>query len=230
MNSRDKAVQLAQAEVISRTWGIARQLLAVNEVVTDDRGRIVVARVDETGEPGACFVYFPIRNEPYYFVVVVRPDDAGQLAVSGMYMEAGVRVYLAISSATLPHEEITARVGLTPTETHTIGDPITKWTPTRTYREHVWRFEPQAGIPGSVEEKLGTVLDGVDAASAQIAALRPACNVDVNVVFKGWRGDPQFGGFHVGADMVRRLAAIGVELDFDLYAFGPNTRDDDQTP
>ena len=89
-----------------------------------------------------------------------------------------------------------------------------------------WRFEPQAGIPGSVEQKLAALLRGVEPAVARLAAIRTACDVQVNVVFEGWGGDPQCGGIHVDVDIVQRLAALGAELDFDLYAFGPKMLED----
>lgn len=218
VTGRDDAVRIAQAEVTNRTWGIASQFFAVHDVATAQGGEPAIARIDEVHEPEAYFVYFPIRERPYYFVVVVRPDDTGRLAVSAMYWEAGVQAYLRIVSAVRSAVEITAQIGVTPTETHAIGDPIGKGVGTGSYREYVWRFEPQAGLPGSVEEKLRAVLDGVEPAAARIAALRPTCDVQITIVFKGWSGDPQFGGFHVDAEPMGRLATLGAVLDVDLYA------------
>jgi len=215
---------VAQTEVAARDWGVSRQVLAVNEVVVDSDGRPAVARVSEGHEVDTYSVYFPIHEKPYYFVVVVGPCELGQLAVSGVYVEAGVRVYLAIMSVALSPAEITARIGLTPSETHAIGDPI---SPMMKYREHWWEIEPQRDVPGSVEEKVAVVLDAVQPAVAQIAALKPACQVRVTVVFEGWRGDPQFGSFDIDARIVGRLAELGAELYFDLYAFGPEMPDDD---
>jgi hypothetical protein len=40
------------------------------------------------------------------------------------------------------------------------------------------------------------LLETVEPAVARIATLRPACDVEVSIVFKGWRGNPQFSGFH----------------------------------
>lgn len=90
-------------------------------------------------------VYFPLVDEPYYLVVVVGAGKTGGLAVSGVYCEAAVRVYLAVSSRGLLADEITARVGLQPTQTRSIGEPISSRAPARTYKEHRWMFEPQAG-------------------------------------------------------------------------------------
>jgi hypothetical protein len=226
VTSREEAVRLAQTEVIAKDWGVSRQVLAVNEVMTGSDGRPVIARVAEGSEPDTYCVYFPIHEEPYYFVVAMSPDKLGQLAVSGVYIEGDVRAYLAITSVSLSPAQITARVGLNPSETPAIGDAILP-SPVMKYREHWWQIEPQRNMPASVEEKITAVLDAVEPAVAQIAALKPVCELRVTVVFEGWGGDPQFGGFGLDARTVRRLAALGADLVFDLYAFGPRMPSDE---
>ena len=136
-------------------------------------------------------------------------------------------MYLAASRRDLLADEITARIGLQPTQPRAIGEPITSLAPARTYKEHRWMFEPQAGVPGSVEEKVAALLDAVEGASGRIAALRPACDLRATVVFSGRGGDPQFGAFNLVGESVRRLAALGAELSVDLYAFGPRMPEDE---
>lgn len=227
LSEREAAVQVARAEVIERSWGVSSQILAVHSVPVGSDGAPIVVRVDEQTEPGEYLVYFPILDQPYYLVVLVGAGKTGQWAVSGVYCEAEVRVYLRVSSRELSADEITARVGLQPTETRSIGEPITNRAPARTYKEHRWMLEPQAGLPGSVEEKITALLDAVEGASGQIAALRPACDLLVTVVFSGWGGNPQFGAFNLVRESVRRLAALGAELSVDLYAFGPKMLGDE---
>jgi hypothetical protein len=96
---REQAIRLAQAEVIARNWGVTRQLLAAQEVTIGDRGEPAFARADGASKPGAWFVYFPVRDQSYFFVVVIRPDRAGAPGVSAAYVEADVRAWLTISSA-----------------------------------------------------------------------------------------------------------------------------------
>jgi hypothetical protein len=101
-------------------------MLAVHEVITGDGGAPAIARVDENREPRAYFIYFPILGQVYYLVVVIRQGEAKGLAVSAVYIEANVRVFLGISSTVLSPAEITAHVGLPPSETYAMGDPIIK--------------------------------------------------------------------------------------------------------
>ena len=221
MTNRDKAVQLAQAEAVAKTWGVTAQFLAVNKVVTNEAGEPAVIRIDEKTRPDSYLCYFAVHGEPYFFVVVVESSKNNQLAVSGVYMEAGVRVYLLITSKTMTTAEITESVGLSPSKTHSTGEPIIKKIPNRTYKENQWIYEPQVEVPGSVEEKLNTVLHGVESRAKAIASLKPICEVYVNVVYEGWGGDCQFGGFHFNEGIMSRLCTLGAELDFDLYSFGP---------
>ena len=188
-------------------------------MLLDESGKPVVAHVDAISEPGAWYVYLSVREAFYHWVVVVRPNATGELAISGMYWAAEVRVYLVITSAGLSPDEITARVGLAPTETHEMGasGPISKIA----CREHYWRLEPERGTPGSIENKLTGLLSRVESAAESIAALRPECEIWISIVYYGWAGDPQFAGFGFEAEIVRRIAGLGAELDFGMYGLGP---------
>ena len=125
MTDLDLAVSLARAELSPPTVGVTAQFFEVHEVVVDEAGQPSVAHVDTERERGAYYVYFPVQEVSYYFVVIVARDAHRQLAVSGRYVEAKVRVYLRILSPTLSPADITAHLGLEPTSTHALGSPIT---------------------------------------------------------------------------------------------------------
>jgi hypothetical protein len=220
VENQDDVVRLARAELASRQFGVTRQFLAVNDVALDPNGSPQVARIDDTSEAGAYDIYFHINDEPYYVVVVVRPDVEGNLAVAGVYMEAAIRGYLGVYSANLSAVGITERVGVVPTKTYARGTPITSHG-TILHRRHAWLYEPQAGIPAGFEEKLATLLRLLEPHAAHLAALRPDCTVELAVVYEGWGGDPQFGGLHFEAEATRQISAIGASIDIDLYALGP---------
>lgn len=219
-----ESIRVAQREVTKQTWQATRQYLAVNAVVTDESGEPVVTHVDCELEPGSTYVYFPIQGQPYYLVVIVAAEPDGKLELTGVYMEANVRVYLRISSKELSPAQITTCVGLVPTETHELGD--VRQPGTRVYDRHVWCVEPDSAVPRSVEAKLESLLEAVAPAITRIANLKPACIVQVTVVYETWGGDPQFGSFMVGTKVIQRLADLGAELHFDLYSFGPPMPDE----
>lgn len=226
MDTRDEVIRLARDEVKNKKFAHSQQLLAVNDVATDEDGEPQIAYIDEEKITGSYRTYFPIRSEPYFFVVLIRRDEANELNVEWVYMEAKVRAYLLIGSRTMTTEEITSHVGITPTKMGQLGESISKKIPARKYRAHKWFFEPQAGIPGTVEHKLKILLDAVQPAVSRIAELKPDCIVRVVIVYEGWGGDWQFGGIYIDEDNVQTLASLGAEIDIDLYAFGPDMPDD----
>lgn len=225
MDTRDDAVRLAQAELAVRHFGVTRQFLTVHVVALDDMGAPQLARIDDTSEPGTYRLYFRIQGEPYYIVVVVGHDVEGHLAVAWVYMEAAIRVYLGVYSAALSAPNITEHLGLVPTQTYARGTPITA-RGSRRHCQHIWLYEPQAGLPAGFEEKLMTLLRLVAPRADRFAALPPDCTVELAIVYQGWGGDPQFGGLHFEAETTRQLSLLGASIDIDLYAYGPPMPDD----
>lgn len=47
------------------------------------------------------------------------------------------------------------------------------------------------------------------------------CEIRVSVVYWGWAGNAQFGGWGVSPRLIEILHAMGASLEFDLYATGP---------
>lgn len=92
-------LKVAISEVLQPTLGVTEQVLAVHKLVIQDDGNPLILLIDEESELGAYYVYFGVEDEPYYFVVVIR-QESNELVASAAYIEAAVRVYLSIRSAT----------------------------------------------------------------------------------------------------------------------------------
>jgi Domain of unknown function (DUF4279) len=217
--TEEQAVRVARVEVAQRSLGVTQQILAVNSVVVQN-GEPEVARVTEVTSVGQFAVWFPLRDQEYFFVVFVESDRDGKPQLAGSCWHARVRAWLVIASTDVSAAEITARTGLSPTEVYERGD-VVKFSPTRTYNTHSWVLEPQRDVPGTVDEKLSELLLHAGKATDAIAGLRPACSVEVVIIYSGWGGDPQFGGWHVDAKSLQSIAALGAEMDVDMYAMGP---------
>lgn len=226
MTQADSAVELARAEIENRTFAVTRQYLVSHDVVTDADGVVAVARVDHTTEVGAYHVYFGLRDVPYHCVVVIRPTGAQGLGVSGVYIQAAIRVYLAIRSLEVSPEEVTHRVGLQPTRTRLKGSPLGRGRVGRASTEHLWALDIMPGVPGGLTEKLSLLIDLVEPVVEAIATLQPACKTYLTVVYEGWAGDPQFGSIHLDAKSTGLLADARAGVDIDLYAFGPRMAED----
>lgn len=209
-SERERVIELAQAELRAPTteepWVVDAHAA---ELAAD---ALVPQRVVER-EGGLWEVWFRLRH--YEIVVRVDRDEDGTLAVIDTGTKPRLRVYLGVRSATVPPDEITARVGLVPTCTK-MGRPP---------RQHFWAFDPKRQELGSFAEKLAWLLEAVEPVAPRIAALRPACEVVLTVVFEGWAGDAQFGQIRTEGGQLARIAALGAELWVDIYALGPRVAD-----
>ncbi len=214
---KPKAVEAAIKELLSPTLGVTEQILAVHKLVMHS-GLPVVARIQHKSD-GAYYIYFALEGEPYYFVVVVLISD-NQFLVSSSYIESGVRVYLCISSETLEPQEITSRVGLIPTCSNFKGQTRYPRNPHLKFQEHRWYFEPEKGIPGSLEEKLDFLLEKLEPVETQVASLRDKCEILIGICYEGYKS--WMGGWHLNHSTILKIAALAAEVDFDLYAFGPD--------
>jgi hypothetical protein len=216
-----QAVELARREVLKPTLAAAREVLAVHRPVIID-GQPLIARADIDREPDAFYFYFRLEGEPYYLVIVVHNGDEG-LAVSCACVEAAVRVFLLVKSGELSPDEITRRLGLTPTASYAKGDRLHPELPPLQYTK--WRFEPHETLAEELGRKLDLLLDRLDSAAPRIAELATECDVSVDVCYEGYK--EWLGGWNAPEKTLRRLAALGADLHFDIYASGPDLPDTD---
>jgi len=212
-----QAAELARREIISPALSAAKEILAVHTPVLVD-GQPLIARTDLTREEGAFYFYFRLRDEPYYLVLAVGPDDDGKLAVTSACIEAAVRVFLLVKSKKHTPDEITRRLGLTPTAAYAKGDRIHPELPPLPYTK--WRLEPHKSLPEDLGRKLDLLLDQLDPAAARVAELAAECDVSVNVCYEGYR--EWLGGWNASTKTLGRLAALGARFHLDLYASGPD--------
>ncbi len=230
MTEPDRIAGLARAEVVERTFALTRQYLALHTVVVGDDGIAAIARIDETSEAGAYHVYFPLLGVPYHCVVVIRPDDDGDLAVSWVYIQPATRVYLAIRSNDITPGEVTRRIGLQPTRTVEKGSPIAQRQNAPPSPRHHWALDVMPGVPGDLDEKVGILVAVLEPVAHSVAALKPSCDVRLTIVYEGWIGNSCLGGIQLDAKATRVLAEAGGWVDIDLYASGPRLRHDHDTP
>ena len=222
MEEYERAIQVAIAEIRTPTRGVTQQFLLVHRVSMNG-DQLDVARVDTSAEPGAFFVYFSVVDEPYYFVVVIRPIH-NQITVSDSYVEAWVRTYLAIYSPLLTADDITQRLKLKPTATRTKGERIRPRVQ-RVYKEHRWYFHPQEYVPDDLEHKLAYLLDQVEPATREIVQLvdEYQCQVCIHIAYHGYKD--QMWGWHADQPTIHRISTLGASVDLDLYASGPDLSD-----
>jgi hypothetical protein len=212
----DLVGQVAISEVVAPTLGVTIQVLTVHKVVIRD-GVPVIFRIEYITETDTFCVYFKIEAEPYYFVVTIGRKDE-KLSVLGSYLQAAVRVYLGISSSILDPTTITEKIKLNPTRSVVVGESPVPKLPNFKSKENRWYFEPQQDTPGELERKLNFLLDRLEPFQSNILALQNECEICIMICYEGYRG--WMGGWHLDRLIIQKIAALGAEVDFDLYAYG----------
>ncbi|GHH60822.1 DUF4279 domain-containing protein [Lentzea cavernae] len=122
---------------------------------------------------------------------------------------------LRVFSETLTLADLVASLG-EPTRSYDVGDPVSPRRPDGPRRavSH-WALRSRAQPTSPLDEHLSELVVFVEAHSREIEALRDKAEIDV---FCGvFAGDDAQGGFTLTADLMRRLAALGLDVGFDLY-------------
>jgi hypothetical protein len=206
--------ELALVELRGPKLALTQQFLAVHRVKEDESG-LLIAGVVVTDQ--GLDVYFGLDGEVYFLVLCIIVDDAGP-SVRFCRAEAKCRVYLSVTSDTVPPEGVTTILGLTPTESWQKGDPGPRNASLR--RFHGWYFDPEGDGPGECDRKMDALLKILTPVSSQIARLSDRCSVCLSVFYHGYQSE--MWGLHWSAQILRTVAALGVDLDIDLYASGPD--------
>ncbi len=215
----DAVKRAAVSEVISPTWALTEQYLRVNKVVSQN-GELVIADMTFPVEDVAV-VWFPIDGESYYLLIGVECKPLPALRF--IRMSAGNRVSLVVISDNVSLDDlVTALPGIEFTETWRKGD-VRRKTP---HGDILWKYsgfeiEPYAKTSGDVEDKLETVLALLKNKRDHMKELsKLADDVEISISYFGYKDD--MSGIHLAPDIVRELAELGVSIDIDLYASGPD--------
>lgn len=211
-----QAVKVACAEVLSPTWGVVEQILAVHKIVISD-GMPLIARIDDI-TPEIFNVYFYLE-EQYYFLVIVVESNNNSLVVAGSYVEANISVYLMINSDLLEPDAITAQVGIQPTRTKKKGEPRTQRS-SLVCQTSQWIFEPQKDVPDELERKLSFLLAQLENAATSIFNISEECEVLIRICYKGYQSST--GSWYLDKQTISRILSLGADIDLVIYTFGPD--------
>jgi hypothetical protein len=111
---------------------------------------------------------------------------------------------------------ISQRLGLKPNETWLKSED---WLPNKPREFNNWQVHSsleQSEI--FLDAHIKSVLDIIEPKRAEILKLRDeGCDIGINCV--GYYYD-EHPGFHLSAEIIARLAAFSMEVDFDLYCLG----------
>ena len=224
----DEFIALALKEAQSPQFGTTEQILSVHTLVKDDGNKIAISRVDTIRDKDVVYIYFPLRDkiksriQDYYLVVVLRKNEKDMWEMSASYIEAKTRVSLVIISDNLSPEDISKRVQLIPTRLVHKGETY-PWNRNKVSKDNQWIFEPQKDMPEELGIKMEYLLKKLAPVEINIASLPDDVYKCINVCYEGYQ--EWMSGFHFNQSQLNIIANLKVELDFDLYASGPEMKD-----
>ena len=216
----DDAIVLAAIEELrSRTLGVTQQLLAIHDVKREN-GQPVIDRVDRERGDGLAIVYVPVEGERFYLAIYVQTADVPRVA--DVETEPWHRVYFRAWSDTLDLAALRAMTTLEPTRSWSKDQPIARKM--IAYKFSGFDVEPNPE-PDEFEDKLRKLLDLLERDAAGVTALVESGGVVLQVLTEFHNGNTMLGGFHIDQGLLKRIAALGLEIDFDLYCGGNPFRD-----
>ncbi len=207
-------IELAIEEIALKTWGITKQFLEIHDLVRID-GVPTVARIDRDKPGGQVVAYLPVLNEKFYFVISIQSNPAPKIV--GIGTEYYNDILFQASSESLDFDELSALTTLKPTGGWRKGD--LKHTGNATHKYTLIRFNPYPE-PDEFEDKLKKLLDYLEQDPVGVKKLVDLAEGYIQVAMIFHNGNTMLGGLHIDKESIKRMAALNLAIDFDLYAEG----------
>jgi hypothetical protein len=119
---------------------------------------------------------------------------------------------LRIVGANVDPKAVTAATGISPTLQISVGDVTPNGT--RPRREGIWARSTEGSVDSTdLEDHLLALLDQLPANFGDV--IPPGARCEILCV---WRSATGYGGPSLSSKLLARIAAAGIDLDFDLYS------------
>jgi hypothetical protein len=207
-------IEKAIDELEYRRFATTKQLLEIHEVIRVDNIPKVL-RVDMEHNNGTAIVYFAFRDEKFYLAVWL--DTTPEVAVRSVSTESYNSVYLKVTSEDLSFQQLCLLTKLEPTGGWSKGDKMRSGN--SEYSFSALHFEPNPEAD-EFEDKLRKLLDFLEQDKIGIDSLAASASVQVQVISVFHNGNTILGGHFLDKGIIQRLAALNLEIAFDVYAEG----------
>jgi len=210
----DKLLTVAIEEITHPTFGVTEQFLATHELVYES-GQPMIAGLKVNTEEEYATVYFSVVGERFHFVVYVNTQP--EIQVRGTDTQDYCQVYFRATSEELTLQQLANFTSLPPSGGWSKGDLRGKGSATYSFSSLVLEL-PQE--PGELYAKLKPLLSYLaqDLVGIRLLADKYYGIIQVHTIFHN--GNTMLGGLHLDRADIQQLAALNLEIDFDLYAEG----------
>ena len=203
----------AIAEVDKPTLAATEQFFEVHSVARDSNDMPIIAGVLMNKKDSNANVYFSVVDEEFYFVVYV--DLEPEIKMRWTNTEAKYSIYFTAGSDVMPAKTIENLTRLTATTSWNKGDKRNNGT----YLFTKVIFEPNPE-PGEFQSKFEKLLDYLETDVQGVGELVAKFNGYIQVAAMYHNGNSMLGGASLDALSIKRLSALNLGVDFDIYAEG----------
>ena len=211
----EKLIAKAIEEIEQQNFAVTKQYFSIHSIPYEN-GKPKVARVDTDRKDDVAIVYFPVEEEDFFIAVYLKTKP--QIEVQFVGSEAGNAVYLRVISDTLTLDEIKAITKLEPARGWNKGDR--KPTPHGHYTFSAFFLEPDPVRADEVEDKIAKLLDLLEQDREGITKMARQAKAMIQVHWHSHNGNGMLGGLYLDKEMINRMAALELEIDFDVYTGG----------
>ena len=207
----------ALQEVRNPTWAMAEQFFEIHALEEEDPVALVENVQDDTSSNPIWRIYLNLKDVRYYFQFGFESQQ-GRLRVVGCNSSEYASVRLNIHSKINP-DHIEQALGLPASYKGYQGERIHPKS-SKIRDNHVYSFKTDAPNAWTFDRKLERLLDNLVPTKQQLKEVRErSTSCTINVSYAAWQS--QMWGCHLSINTIQKLNSLGIALDIDLYAEGP---------
>jgi len=220
MTTDAQLILTATQEIEAQTWGVTQQFLEVHEIAYED-GKPKLARVDRDKKDGSVTIYYVVKGERFYFAFHFHnPEDVTSM---GIYVEPYNAVYFKAVSDKLSLHELKAMTIFKPLREGNKGDLKKRSQVVEKYSYIHIEPNPEAS---AFDDKLEKLLDLLEQDRAGVWRLVNEADGYIQAAIIFHNGNTMLGGPTLSMHSIKRMAALNLEIHFDLYAEGNPFKED----
>ena len=213
MDQEQKYIEVANQELLTPTFEVTKQYLAVMEVEISN-GIPKIARINYKDSKNIFTVYFSIKNEKFFIAVSVKTKP--RIELNWVWIESGHRVYLTATSKELTYKELANLITLQPLTGWSKGDFRSNKKSKYDFSRVL--FEPNTNEAYELEEKLHELLEDLDKNRKEVINLSKQTNAFISVCKNQYISAN--AGIHLDLKTIKRLQKLNLALDIDTYIYG----------
>lgn len=206
--------EAAIKEVLDPTFELTKQFLHVHELVYKD-GMPFIEDVFMNEVENKAAVYFPVKDESFYFVVYICTEDGFEPL--WMEMSPGNIVELVVVSENHSLDWMLEKINFKPQRQWKKGERK-RFTHSVVYDHSGFVFSLETRKTGELEEKLKQLITFLIQRKESIVTLSDIATVEISITYYGYKD--QMWGIHLEKDIIKKMSELNITLDVDLYASG----------